>query len=309
MRDNLIFSGIPEADNFAEEGEDCEEVIQHCIESQMKLAGTFHFDRVHRLGKFNSQASYPRPIVAKFTYHKQKEYVRQKAPSALMNTDFFVREQFPVEIENRRKQLYPIAKQARKVRNNTVKLVRDKLYINDRQYHDGDEIPGVQNTEQEHTYTERRNTQQTQSGKQTIPGIQNTERERTYTARRNTQQANPGKQIRYNQHRQISGAANNTQWSRTFTRTQPSQRYENSSQIPLSNMFANLEQENTPKREPLAGKTKARSPLENSDSFKKQKDDNFITLDETRTSPNNSNMDTLQESKDISDTEITVTGQ
>lgn len=43
-------------------------------------------------------------------------------------------EQFPSEIENRRKALYPEAKRARQNKNNEVKLVRDKLYINGRQF-------------------------------------------------------------------------------------------------------------------------------------------------------------------------------
>ena len=43
-------------------------------------------------------------------------------------------EHFPSEIENRRKLLYPEAKQARQDKNNEVKLVRDKLFINGWQF-------------------------------------------------------------------------------------------------------------------------------------------------------------------------------
>ena len=46
------------------------------------------------------------------------------------NTDYGVREQFPQEIEEKRKLLYPVAKTARQNKNDRVRLVRDKLYVN-----------------------------------------------------------------------------------------------------------------------------------------------------------------------------------
>ena len=41
-----------------------------------------------------------------------------------------MREQFPQEIEEKRKLLYPVAKKARQNKENRVRLVRDKLYVN-----------------------------------------------------------------------------------------------------------------------------------------------------------------------------------
>lgn len=43
---------------------------------------------------------------------------------------FLYREQFPKPIEEKRKALYPVAKDARKNTNNKVRLIRDRLYIN-----------------------------------------------------------------------------------------------------------------------------------------------------------------------------------
>ena len=68
--------------------------------------------------------------VCRFENYKDKEYVRMAAPMALAGKRYSVREQFPPEIEEKRKLLYPIAKRARENKNNIVKLVRDKLYVN-----------------------------------------------------------------------------------------------------------------------------------------------------------------------------------
>ena len=42
-------------------------------------------------------------------------------------------QQFPAEIESRRRSLYPVMKEA-KYRGKMVKMVRDKLYINNKEY-------------------------------------------------------------------------------------------------------------------------------------------------------------------------------
>ena len=68
------------------------------------------FDRVHRLGKPKyDPRSNPRPIVAKFENFTDREVVR-KAGIELnkRRNGFSVREQYPPEIEERRKKLYPV---------------------------------------------------------------------------------------------------------------------------------------------------------------------------------------------------------
>ena len=61
---------------------------------------------------------------------KDKEFVRFTAPKTLTGKRFGVNEQFPTEIENKRKLLYPVAKRAKRNKHNKVRLVRDKLFIN-----------------------------------------------------------------------------------------------------------------------------------------------------------------------------------
>ena len=78
--------------------------------------------------------------MAKFTFYKDKELVRAAASQYLTGNSFRVKEPYPAEIEERRKLLYGEAHLARQNGNNRVKLVRDKLCINGRQY-----IPGLPN--------------------------------------------------------------------------------------------------------------------------------------------------------------------
>lgn len=134
MRENLVFSGIPESQLSRDEYEDCESLIRAVIREDMQIMRHIEFDRVHRLGRYKRGQTYPRPIVAKFTYYKDKEYVRHAAPKTLIGTNISVNEQFPSEIEQRRKILYPVAKNARRNPDNKVRLVRDKLFINGQQY-------------------------------------------------------------------------------------------------------------------------------------------------------------------------------
>ncbi len=104
MRDNLVFSGIPES---AEE--DPEATVKNFIKTYLKLpedtVENICFERVHRMGAKKPGAPRPRPIVAKFGYFKQKEQVKSRGRE-LKGTDFGVNDQFPKEILERRKILF-----------------------------------------------------------------------------------------------------------------------------------------------------------------------------------------------------------
>ena len=130
MRENLIFTGIAEKNLPYGEFENVELTLKNFLRDEMNITQDIQFDRVHRVGKFDRNHSFPRPIIAKFEKFKDKELVRLSASKTLVGKHYGVNEQFPTEIESKRKQLYPIAKQARRNKNNKVKLVRDRLYIN-----------------------------------------------------------------------------------------------------------------------------------------------------------------------------------
>ena len=87
----------------------------------MNIRGNVEFDRAHRLERYKPQQNYPRPIIVKFKNFKDKEFVRQCAPAALSGTPFGTKEQFPSEIESRRKLLYSEANDARQNPNNKVR--------------------------------------------------------------------------------------------------------------------------------------------------------------------------------------------
>jgi len=75
MRDNLLFTGITEQVN-----KDTEQIITEIINQKMGIQRPIKFERVHRMGKKNTDTRRPRAIVAKFSYFKDREVV--KKPSA-----------------------------------------------------------------------------------------------------------------------------------------------------------------------------------------------------------------------------------
>ena len=92
MRENLIFSGIPETELRRGEQENCESLVKEFIRNQMRIEREIEFDRVHLLGRYMQNQRYSRPIIAKFTYFKDKEQVRQAAPRTLIGTRYSVTE-------------------------------------------------------------------------------------------------------------------------------------------------------------------------------------------------------------------------
>ena len=130
MRDNLLFFGIPESDR-----EESETVIQGFIQQMLPSIADklpLRFERVHRIGKRSRQNGKHRPIVAKFSFHKDRELVRRNAAS-LKNTQYSIREQFPMEILQRRRVLEPKLKDARE-RNLRASLHRDTLRVEEKEY-------------------------------------------------------------------------------------------------------------------------------------------------------------------------------
>lgn len=77
MRENLMFYGIAEGGD----NEDCEQLVKGMCVDHLHMRGDYvHvmiFDRAHRVGQ--KSASKIRPIVVKFHYYSEREYVRQKS--------------------------------------------------------------------------------------------------------------------------------------------------------------------------------------------------------------------------------------
>ena len=90
------------------------------------------FERVHRIptkkNTSQGQNSKPRPIIAKFSFFQDKEYVWSFVRN-LKNTNISIANDFPREIDEIQKTLYPILKKA-KQRKQTAYFEVDKLIIN-----------------------------------------------------------------------------------------------------------------------------------------------------------------------------------
>ena len=132
MRDNLLFYGISERG----QQENCEQLVKGVCTDTLGLAEAENmtFDRVHRVGTFSKNKV--RPIVAKFHYFREREIIRQKAyenNAALKRMNLGIGRQWPSEVRETRKALFPIM-QREKLQGNTVKLVKDKLFVNDVEY-------------------------------------------------------------------------------------------------------------------------------------------------------------------------------
>lgn len=128
MRSNLVFYNLPE-----QEKEDPFAVLRELLGTKMGIdeSNEIEIERAHRLGGKREDGK-PRPIVAKFLRFQDKEYIRKSA-YLLKGTKIGIADQFPKEIAEARKKLYPEMKKA-KSEGNTVKLIKDQLYINGQRY-------------------------------------------------------------------------------------------------------------------------------------------------------------------------------
>ncbi|XP_049908677.1 protein unc-13 homolog C-like [Epinephelus moara] len=101
MRDNLVFSGIPERT----QDDSPEQLIQDFMTTHLKISLHIVKDitchRVHRIGPKNPANKRPRPIVAKFEHFKHKLHV-QRHCRQLKGTGHGLNDQFPQEILDRR---------------------------------------------------------------------------------------------------------------------------------------------------------------------------------------------------------------
>ena len=125
MRNNLIFGNIPEARTDGQ-NENTEEILRCFLVDKMKIASDLvnkiQFERVHRIGPLSREGR-----GRKFTLFKEREYVR-KQWKALAGTNFYVSQQFPKSVSDKRRSLLPKLKEAKR-QNKRAWLAYDTLYI------------------------------------------------------------------------------------------------------------------------------------------------------------------------------------
>ncbi len=109
-RQNLLFYGIKEST-----GEDCERVMRKFLRDELKYdqADTILFANLHRLPT-RSNPGHPtkvRPVIVKFVQMKDRDDVLRLA-QRLKGTGYGISQHLPVEMQNQRKMLLPIKRQA-----------------------------------------------------------------------------------------------------------------------------------------------------------------------------------------------------
>ncbi|WAR17512.1 hypothetical protein MAR_032106 [Mya arenaria] len=120
MRDNLVFWGIPKNYNIDTEPNPTTDIHEQALRTfltqhletntDINANGTIkindiHFHRVHMIGG-PSRNSQPRPMVAKFERYSDRELIRNAGIKLNMkHSGYYINEQFPPEIDERRRQL------------------------------------------------------------------------------------------------------------------------------------------------------------------------------------------------------------
>ena len=126
MKDNIVFSNIPEAQN--ENNVTTRRILTEFLHKEMRIAPDrmkyIDIIRVHRLGL---SGKYSRPIVAKL--NDQGKAVIWSHTKHLAGKKFSVNVQLPRELAERKKQLVPLYKEARS-NHQTAKWRGEKLSIN-----------------------------------------------------------------------------------------------------------------------------------------------------------------------------------
>lgn len=129
-RNNLIFGGISEQQN-----ENCHTRIAHFLRDHLGISPCPEIPRAHRLGKFQRDAT--RPIIVYFLDYRDTEHILSNA-NKLKGLDFNINRDYPKEIVNARKLLWPDYKQLREAYPRSkisivfpAKLVKDGRVVSD----------------------------------------------------------------------------------------------------------------------------------------------------------------------------------
>ncbi len=129
-RNNLLFFGIE--DEKGESWETSEEKVRNFMVNTLKLDGGDHFnlERVHRL---NTKRS-PRPIIAQFSFYKDKEVVKRKARDTLKEDKTYrMSDDFTKEVREKRAKLRQYLQQFRS-KGEDCYISYDKLIAGDNIY-------------------------------------------------------------------------------------------------------------------------------------------------------------------------------
>ena len=90
----------------------CGSFLEQNLDMAEEESNEIPIKQVHRLGKIREDNK-PRPIIAKFSFHKDKEHILSSART-LAGTNYGISQDFPREIVEIRKGLVKVMKEGRK---------------------------------------------------------------------------------------------------------------------------------------------------------------------------------------------------
>ena len=133
-RSNMQFFGIVEREG--ETNSDTELALREFFRNKLKILRVdeeqIRFDRVHRVKarmQSNGRNPQPRPIIVKLTDFQDKVFIKSFIKNLPSGTGFGISDDFPKEVDDIRKKLYPILKAAKREKRaayfNVEKLIID----------------------------------------------------------------------------------------------------------------------------------------------------------------------------------------
>ena len=140
-RENLRIEGQTECKD-----EDCLLIIQEIITEMGVDLSSISIAKCHRLGPYQRHNRNPRPIIFKLVNLRDRDLLWSKRAS-LKGCGVWIAEEFPVEIDKKRKQLSPFVRAARQGDPDhpdtkiSAYLKADKMIINKKSYDDLDALP------------------------------------------------------------------------------------------------------------------------------------------------------------------------
>nr|KAG5690472.1 hypothetical protein BaRGS_016472 [Batillaria attramentaria] len=129
-RSNLLFNGIPQT-YTNETWQESEVTVKSVLKEKLGIEDNVQFDRVHRLKGGAGSSSSP-PVIAKFTFYKDKEHVLRNKQK-LKGSDIFVGEDYTNRMRDIRKKLSSHLKSA-KAAQRSATMVYNHLIIEGKRY-------------------------------------------------------------------------------------------------------------------------------------------------------------------------------
>ena len=113
-----------------------ESLVRDMLRDKMKIpeedVESIRFERVHRIVT-RKPSSKPRPIIAKFSFYQDKEFVWSFVKN-IKGTAIGIANDFPEEIDEIHQKLYPILKEAKQENQSAYSKVDTELIINGQVY-------------------------------------------------------------------------------------------------------------------------------------------------------------------------------